>query len=63
MFQIGDAVQLKTGGPMMTVEYAGNRGDGNFIVLCTWFNDRGEFKRKAFAPEILMAASASPDLH
>jgi uncharacterized protein YodC (DUF2158 family) len=59
MFEAGDTVQLKSGGPMMTVEHAGNYADGVFRVLCTWFDSAGKFQRKAFPPETLKAATSS----
>ncbi|WP_370679391.1 YodC family protein [Comamonas sp. GB3 AK4-5] len=35
MFQVGDVVRLKSGGPSMTVTYLGERGS----VSCEWFPD------------------------
>jgi uncharacterized protein YodC (DUF2158 family) len=61
MFQAGDVVQLKAGGPMMTVERATNRADGVFLVVCTWFDGHGEVQSKSFIPETLKAASPAPD--
>jgi uncharacterized protein YodC (DUF2158 family) len=48
MFQVGDTVKLNSGGPVMTVEKAVNRPDGVFVVLCTWFDDRGEVNQNRF---------------
>ena len=37
-FKIGDVVQLKSGGPKMTVyEFSGRPGNEDFEVRCTWF--------------------------
>jgi uncharacterized protein YodC (DUF2158 family) len=39
--KVGDLVQLKSGGPLMTVEDAGSLGftDGKQRALCVWFAD------------------------
>ena len=37
-FQRGDVVQLKSGGPKMTVERIGSSADSK-AVLCLWFED------------------------
>jgi len=39
--KVGDVVQLKSGGPLMTVEDAGTLGftDGKQRALCVWFAD------------------------
>jgi uncharacterized protein YodC (DUF2158 family) len=37
-FQRGDVVQLKSGGPKMTVERIGSSADSNSL-LCLWFED------------------------
>lgn len=42
-FQPGDVVQLKSGGPLMTVSKIDSDGD----VYCTWFNYEG----KVFTPQ------------
>ena len=36
-FKIGDVVQLKSGGPDMTVTQIGNDGLGAPTVWCVWF--------------------------
>ena len=43
----GDVVQLKSGGPHMTV----NSIDGN--IYCTWFDDKNNLRTSGFAPETL----------
>jgi uncharacterized protein YodC (DUF2158 family) len=58
-FKVGDIVQLKSGGPKMTVvEIAEDRyGVGDIKIWCTWFagakNERGWFPPSAIvmAPE------------
>ena len=48
-FKVGDVVQLKSGGPIMTVSSeAGNRGE----VGCTWF-DKDDPKSRDFPAETL----------
>jgi uncharacterized protein YodC (DUF2158 family) len=37
-FKIGDVVQLKGGGPVMTVTHIGRETDGSQNVTCTWFD-------------------------
>lgn len=57
-FNIGDVVMLKSGGPRMTVENAGNNANtGQPFVSCTWFNmtSKGSEKvTKSFTPEALV---------
>ena len=48
VFKAGDVVQLKSGGPAMTVGEI--RFDG--WVSCTWF-DGGKDKSRYFEPELL----------
>lgn len=53
-FQLGDVVQLKSGGPPMTVTYVNEKGR----VSCAWFNrvEGGiawEPKHETFPPEAL----------
>jgi uncharacterized protein YodC (DUF2158 family) len=50
-FQIGDVVQLKSGGPYMTIE---NFSDGG-NAFCVWF-DGTERKTGSFNPRTLMKA-------
>ncbi|MCW0979181.1 DUF2158 domain-containing protein [Agrobacterium sp. BT-220-3] len=51
-FKPGDVVQLKSGGPLMTVAFINEEGK----VSCTWFNqDHASFEVKfaIFNPEML----------
>lgn len=48
--KIGDKVQLKSGGPVMTVAYAPNVStitDGADIV-CRWFSEQGFSQKETF---------------
>jgi len=49
---VGDVVTLKTGGPRMTVTYAGpvalTSGDW---VICQWFDEHGELRQQMFEQE------------
>jgi uncharacterized protein YodC (DUF2158 family) len=47
-FKKGDAVELKSGGPPMTVESIGKNG----VVHCVWFEEK-TLKRDGFEPEDL----------
>lgn len=56
-FNVGDVVQLKSGGPLMTVSYA----DSN-KVLCLWFNRSGEAfetKQTELKPAMLNSGNLS----
>ena len=53
-FKTGLVVQLKSGGPLMTVAGYGQDGNGNVRVNCTWFNDKQDERNGAYpedAPE------------
>jgi uncharacterized protein YodC (DUF2158 family) len=54
-FQIGDVVQLKSGGPKMTIHGPGNRnvGEHETHYLCTWFKE-DEPQFQAFRKDALM---------
>ncbi|HKT96960.1 MAG TPA: YodC family protein [Paraburkholderia sp.] len=62
---VGDVVTLKSGGPRMTVMYAGPVGfaSGHWLI-CQWFDDQGELRQDMFAqdmvqnePRLISAAS------
>ena len=44
--QIGDVVQLKSGGPTMTVHQVNN----DRSVICQWFDRDGALKTEPFQP-------------
>jgi uncharacterized protein YodC (DUF2158 family) len=51
-FNIGHVVQLKSGGPHMTVSYISDKGN----ISCHWFNEKAheyEHKFAEFKPEML----------
>jgi uncharacterized protein YodC (DUF2158 family) len=51
-FKAGDLVELKSGGPEMTVKEAGKANSGKYLVWCDWFDDSKKMS-DAFAPESL----------
>lgn len=51
MFKIGDVVQLKSGGPLMTVSNPGNEGS---TMTCEWFTKDGESRADKFHPATLV---------
>lgn len=56
-FQIGDVVELKSGGPWMTVS---NTDGSDGQIGCQWFNHEGtnyELKGARFKPEVLKKKS------
>jgi uncharacterized protein YodC (DUF2158 family) len=56
-FQAGDIVQLKSGGPRMTVEQVGKHPHTDAdTVWCTWFEMVGKrqvVQRETFSPVVL----------
>ncbi|MEK6298319.1 MAG: YodC family protein, partial [Paraburkholderia tropica] len=50
---IGDVVTLMSGGPRMTVMYAGPVGfaSGHWLI-CQWFDEQGELRQDMFAQDI-----------
>ncbi|EPM4291468.1 YodC family protein [Vibrio fluvialis] len=53
MFNVGDTVMLKSGGPVMTVT-GKDFGDN---LICTWFDSKQELKTGSFPPSALDAWS------
>ncbi|KVV53080.1 hypothetical protein WT27_28415 [Burkholderia territorii] len=55
-FRVGDVVTLKTGGPRMTVTYAGPVvfDDADWLI-CQWFDDGGHFRQEMFHHETVVA--------
>lgn len=51
---IGDVVTLKSGGPRMTVMYAGAVGfaTGQWLI-CQWFDEQGELRQDMFAQDMV----------
>lgn len=59
-FQVGDIVELKSGGPYMTV--VGHAGGGS--VICEWFNNEDGKQtpaRHVFPPQALKKKPAEAD--
>lgn len=54
-FKIGDTVQLKSGGPVMTVSNIGKDMGDTPTVWVDWF-EKSEPKRATFHPEQLISA-------
>jgi uncharacterized protein YodC (DUF2158 family) len=54
-FSVGDIVQLKGGGPQMTVVGIGKYGwDTQDQMLCKWFKNQGELADELFPPEAVV---------
>jgi uncharacterized protein YodC (DUF2158 family) len=51
---IGDVVTLKSGGPRMTIMYAGPVGfaAGHWLI-CQWFDEQGELRQDMFAQDMV----------
>ncbi|MBB2999032.1 YodC family protein [Paraburkholderia tropica] len=51
---IGDVVTLMSGGPRMTVMYAGPVGfaSGHWLI-CQWFDEQGELRQDMFAQDMV----------
>jgi uncharacterized protein YodC (DUF2158 family) len=56
-FKVGDIVQLKSGGPKMTVESTESYGDKS--IECAWFAG-AKREHSVFHPDILIMAPAEP---
>jgi uncharacterized protein YodC (DUF2158 family) len=54
--KVGDVVQLKSGGPKMTIANTKSNPAG---ILCVWFDDT-EPKSSRFPPETLQPVKKSP---
>lgn len=54
-YMIGDTVQLKSGGPSMTV----NNVDLDNYVYCDWFDEYGDRHSDKFKSELLQGAAAA----
>ncbi len=47
-FNIGDTVELKSGGPLMTITGQEKGNKGNQQVMCTWFDREQNMKTGVF---------------
>ena len=52
MFQVGDVVMLKSGGPKMTI--TGGPSENIRGYYCQWFDENGTISRARFPAESLM---------
>jgi uncharacterized protein YodC (DUF2158 family) len=57
-FKPGDVVQLKSGGPLMTVSTVCGE-----VLTCEWFDDRQQVLVRAFAAVLLNQSCDSPLLN
>jgi uncharacterized protein YodC (DUF2158 family) len=57
-FKVGDQVQLKSGGPVMTVRHTASYSTG-VLVDCQWFSG-AKLNDGRFAVDSLMPASKAP---
>lgn len=57
-FKVGDVVELKTGGPSMTVQSLGGTGTvQGKKLMCSWFDETKKLQEGYFAPETLIKSS------
>ena len=59
-FKVGDVVQLKSGGPLMTISQIGADVNGRPRVWCDWF-DGNKMANALFPPESLQSETARHD--
>ncbi|HVS38424.1 MAG TPA: DUF2158 domain-containing protein [Gemmataceae bacterium] len=55
--KIGDVVELKSGGPAMTVMDDASESYGRGFLECHWFDKEGKPQSKAFHQDALKLAS------
>jgi uncharacterized protein YodC (DUF2158 family) len=53
-FRVGDVVQLKSGGPLMTVDGS----DDNGMIVCSWFGRKAKRRQDRFAEATLQRVEA-----
>ena len=53
-FKVGDTVELKSGGLVMTISSVGNKE-----VVCNWFDIKNEPKSRSFPKDTLSPSTAS----
>jgi len=59
MFEVGDVVQLKSGGPHMTVSNIPSFPDHKIhIVECMWFSEVGKVYIEQFGPSVIFKVPA-----
>jgi uncharacterized protein YodC (DUF2158 family) len=55
VINVGDVVQLKSGGPKMVAKNSANAGD---YVTCEWFDGK-QVKQRDFTPELLIKVDSA----
>jgi uncharacterized protein YodC (DUF2158 family) len=58
--EIGSVVQLKGGGPIMTVTAEGKDGEGKKRLTCTWFDKDGHEKTGGYPEAALEIYEGEP---
>jgi uncharacterized protein YodC (DUF2158 family) len=59
-FKPGEVVQLKSGGPAMTVEWCEDRGGEQEIACCSWFDTNNVRQKQTFGSATLNPVSDDP---
>lgn len=57
-FQVGQVVELKSGGPDMTIEKF-KADDGKYF--CAWIDSSGKPQGNTYFPEMLQAVDSNPE--
>ena len=55
----GDKVELRSGGPVMTVESVKSLADGTRLIHCVWF-DHDHNERRGQYPEAMLVVHGAP---
>lgn len=53
IFEIGQIVRLKSGGPKMTIKASESSGDEAPIWACQWFDRNGKLHNDSFQEDML----------
>jgi uncharacterized protein YodC (DUF2158 family) len=53
MFEIGDKVRLKSGGPLMVIQNLGDYSPPKNGAECVWFDDKKVVQKKVFDTAVL----------
>ena len=54
--KVGDTVELRSGGPIMTVESVKSLPDGSHLIHCVWF-DHDHNERRGQYPEAALQSA------
>jgi uncharacterized protein YodC (DUF2158 family) len=60
-FKVGDTVQLKSGGPVMTVHDVGDDEGGHTLVNTSWMDLNELHHRERFKEDMLILAQPAAD--